>query len=128
MFGSAAAQRDCTEDTSVVCGGPHVTPLDYDYLRRCLKERSGLVLSADKQYLVESRLLPVARAAGFAGLGDLVRALMIGNADALMTAVVEAMMTHESFFFRDKTPFEHFRSIIMPALIAARKSTRTIRI
>jgi chemotaxis protein methyltransferase CheR len=72
--------------------------------------------------------LPVARAAGFASLGDLVRALMIGNADALMTAVVEAMMTHESFFFRDKTPFEHFRSIIMPALIAARKSTRTIRI
>jgi chemotaxis protein methyltransferase CheR len=40
-----------------------VTPLDYDYLRRCLKDRSGLVLSADKQYLVESRLLPVARKA-----------------------------------------------------------------
>jgi hypothetical protein len=33
-----------------------VTPLDYDFLRKCLKERSGLVLSADKQYLVESRL------------------------------------------------------------------------
>jgi chemotaxis protein methyltransferase CheR len=105
-----------------------MTPLDYDYLRKCLKERSGLVLSADKQYLVESRLLPVARAAGFAGLGDLVRALMLGNADALMTAVVEAMMTHESFFFRDKIPFEHFRSTIMPALIAARKNLRTIRI
>jgi chemotaxis protein methyltransferase CheR len=105
-----------------------MTPLDYDYLRKCLKERSGLVLSADKQYLVESRLLPVARAAGFAGLGDLVRALMLGNADALMTAVVEAMMTHESFFFRDKVPFDHFRSTIMPALIAARQNLRTIRI
>ena len=43
---------------------PVVTPLDYDYLRKLLKERSGLVLSADKQYLVESRLLPVARKAG----------------------------------------------------------------
>ena len=41
-----------------------MTPLDYDYLRKLLKERSGLVLSADKQYLVESRLLPVARKAG----------------------------------------------------------------
>ena len=40
-----------------------MTPLDYDYLRRLLKERSGLVLAADKQYLVESRLLPVARRA-----------------------------------------------------------------
>jgi chemotaxis protein methyltransferase CheR len=105
-----------------------MTPLDYDYLRKRLKERSGLVLSADKQYLVESRLLPVARKAGFASISDLVHALMLGNADALMTAVVEAMMTHESFFFRDKIPFDHFRSTIMPSLIAARKSTRTIRI
>jgi chemotaxis protein methyltransferase CheR len=105
-----------------------MTPLDYDYLRKCLKERSGLVLAADKQYLVESRLLPVARSAGFANLGDLVRALMLGNAGALMTAVVEAMMTHESFFFRDKIPFDHFRQVVMPALIDARKNMRTIRI
>jgi chemotaxis protein methyltransferase CheR len=105
-----------------------VTPLDYDYLRRCLKERSGLVLSADKQYLVESRLLPVARKAGLTGLGDLVRALRHGHDDALMTAVIEAMMTNESFFFRDKVPFELFRATIMPALIAARRATRSIRI
>jgi chemotaxis protein methyltransferase CheR len=105
-----------------------VTPLDYNYLRRCLKERSGLVLSADKEYLVESRLLPVARKAGLANLGDLVRTLMLGNADALMTTVVEAMMTNESFFFRDKIPFDHFRSTVMPALLAARKNLRTIRI
>jgi chemotaxis protein methyltransferase CheR len=105
-----------------------VTPLDYNYLRRCLKERSGLVLSADKEYLVESRLLPVARKAGLANLGDLVRTLMLGNADALMTTVVEAMMTNESFFFRDKVPFDLFRSTVMPALLAARKTSRTIRI
>jgi chemotaxis protein methyltransferase CheR len=105
-----------------------MTPADFDYLRKCLKERSGLVLSADKQYLVESRLLPVARSAGFANLGELVRALMLGNANVLMTAVVEAMMTHESFFFRDKLPFDHFRQTVMPALIAARSNVRTIRI
>ncbi len=58
-----------------------MTPADYDYLRKCLKERSGLVLSADKQYLVESRLLPVARSAGLAGLAELVRALMLGDDD-----------------------------------------------
>jgi chemotaxis protein methyltransferase CheR len=105
-----------------------VTPLDYDFLRSALKQRSGLVLSADKQYLVESRLLPVARKAGLSSLSALVEALKPGRDNALMNAVVEAMATNESFFFRDKIPFEHFRSIIMPALLAARRASRTIRI
>jgi chemotaxis protein methyltransferase CheR len=105
-----------------------VTPLDYDYLRKLVKERSGLVLSADKQYLVESRLLPVARKSGLAGLSDLVRQLKGANAQALAVEVVEAMMTNESFFFRDKLPFEHFRDTIIPALLAARATQRRIRI
>ena len=105
-----------------------MTPLDYDFLRKCLKERSGLVLAADKQYLVESRLLPVARKAGLGTLRELVAALKRGSADALMTAVVEAMTTNESLFFRDKVPFEHFRSTVLPALKAARRASRTIRI
>jgi chemotaxis protein methyltransferase CheR len=105
-----------------------MTPLDYDFLRKALKARSGLVLSADKQYLVESRLLPIARKAGFANLGELVAALKRGDTDALMTKVVEAMTTNETFFFRDKTPFENFRSTVLPALLAARRGCRTIRI
>jgi chemotaxis protein methyltransferase CheR len=104
-----------------------VTPLDYDYLRKLLKERSGLVLSADKQYLVESRLAPVARKAGLPGLADLVLKLKGGN-ERLTVDVVEAMTTNESFFFRDKIPFEHFRDVIMPALTAARAKERRIRI
>jgi chemotaxis protein methyltransferase CheR len=105
-----------------------VTPVDYDYVRKLVKERSGLILSADKQYLVESRLLPVARRAGVAGLSELVQLLKGPNAQALIVEVVEAMMTNESFFFRDKLPFEHFRETIIPALIAARASQRRIRI
>ncbi len=105
-----------------------MTPQDYDFLRKCLKQRSGLVLSADKQYLVESRLLPVARKAGLATLGELVEALKRGGAETLMTAVVEAMMTNESLFFRDKIPFDQFRSIVLPALIATRSASRVIRI
>ena len=38
-----------------------MTPFDYEYLRKLLKDHSGLDLSADKQYLIESRLLPLAR-------------------------------------------------------------------
>ncbi len=105
-----------------------MTPLDYDFLRKCLKERSGLVLSADKQYLVESRLLPIARKAGLNGLGDLVALLRRSDTNALMTRVVEAMTTNETFFFRDKTPFENFRAAVLPALLAARRASRTIRI
>jgi chemotaxis protein methyltransferase CheR len=105
-----------------------VTPLEYDYLRKLLKERSGLMLSADKQYLVESRLLPVARKAGAAGLSQLVQRLNGPAAERLIVEVVEAMMTNESFFFRDKMPFEHFRQVIMPALLAARAARRRIRI
>jgi chemotaxis protein methyltransferase CheR len=105
-----------------------VTPLDYDYLRKLLKERSGLVLSADKQYLVESRLLPVARKAGAAGLSQLVEMLGGAGAERLIVEVVEAMMTNESFFFRDKLPFEQFGEVIMPALLAARAARRRIRI
>ena len=105
-----------------------MTPIDYDYVRKLVRERSGLVLSADKQYLVESRLLPVARKAGVAGLSELVALLKGSNAQALTVEVVEAMMTNESFFFRDKLPFEHFRDTIIPALIAARASQRRIRV
>ena len=105
-----------------------MTPLDYDYLRKLLKDRSGLTLSADKQYLVESRLLPVARKAGVEGLGGLVQKLKSSGAEPLIVQVVEAMTTNESFFFRDKIPFDHFRNAIMPALLASRASQRQIRI
>lgn len=105
-----------------------MTPLDYDFLRKLVKERSGLVLSADKQYLVESRLLPVARKAGLTGLSNLVQRLKGADAQALTVEVVEAMMTNESFFFRDKIPFDNFRDTIIPSLIAARAAQRRIRI
>jgi chemotaxis protein methyltransferase CheR len=105
-----------------------VTPADYDHLCKLLKVRSGLMLSAEKHYLVESRLLPVARKAGLANLSGLVARLRAPNAEALTVEVVEAMTTNESFFFRDKIPFEHFRDTIMPALLVARASSRRIRI
>jgi chemotaxis protein methyltransferase CheR len=81
-----------------------VTGLDYDFLCRFLREASGLVLSAERQYLVESRLLPLARRAGLCGLGELVQRLRSGNSRALEVQVIEAMMTNESFFFRTGFP------------------------
>jgi chemotaxis protein methyltransferase CheR len=106
-----------------------VTPHDYEYLRKLLKERSGLDLSTDKQYLVESRLIPLARRAGLGGLPELVLKLKSSSgADALTSDVVEAMTTNETFFFRDKIPFDHLRESILPQLIPARASRRSLRI
>jgi chemotaxis protein methyltransferase CheR len=104
-----------------------VTPADYDYLRKFLKERSGLDLSADKQYLVESRLMPLARKEGLPGIAELVQK-MKGSAEALVVEVVEAMTTNETFFFRDKIPFDHLKEVVLPALIRARAARRAIRI
>jgi chemotaxis protein methyltransferase CheR len=104
-----------------------VTPLDYEFLRKLLKERSGLDLSADKQYLVESRLIPLARKAGLPGLPELVQKLKNG-ADALTSDVVEAMTTNETFFFRDKVPFDHLKATIVPELLQARAARRSLRI
>src|SRR5262249_24002041 len=105
-----------------------VTPLEFDYLRRLLKERSGLVLSQDKQYLVESRLMPVARRAGLDSLSTLIHNLKRLDAEPLIVDVVEAMMTNETFFFRDRLPFDHMRDTIVPALIQARAVHKRIRI
>ena len=104
-----------------------MTPFDYEYLRKLLKERSGLDLSSDKQYLVESRLIPLARRGGLAGIAELVQKIKSG-ADALTSDVVEAMTTNETFFFRDKIPYDHLRETILPALLQARASRRSLRI
>ena len=104
-----------------------MTPLDYEYLRKLLKERSGLDLSADKQYLVESRLVPLARKAGLVGIPELVSKMKSG-AEALTTDVVEAMTTNETFFFRDKLPFDHLKDTMLPAVLQARAARRSLRI
>ena len=74
-----------------------MTPQDYEYLRKLLKARSGLVLSLEKHYLIESRLLPVARRNGLFNLTGLVARLRGPSAEPLIVEVVEAMTTNESF-------------------------------
>jgi chemotaxis protein methyltransferase CheR len=104
-----------------------VTPLDYEFLRKFLKERSGLDLSADKQYLIESRLMPLARRAGLPGIAEIVQKIKSGS-EPLISDVVEAMTTNETFFFRDKIPFENLRETILPMMLQARASRRALRI
>lgn len=105
-----------------------MTSGEYEYLCCFLKERSGLALLPQKQYLLESRLMPVVRRMGIADIGELVRRLRAPDAEPLRVAVTEAMTINESFFFRDKIPFERFTDTMLPALLAARTAQRRIRV
>ncbi len=105
-----------------------MTPQDYAYLSKLLNERSGLQLAGDKQYLIESRLLPVAKQNNCGSIGDLVAKLKTFAEEPLRQRVTEAMTINESFFFRDKTPFERFQDTVLPHLLKARAATRRIRI
>jgi chemotaxis protein methyltransferase CheR len=102
-------------------------PTDFDFVAAMVRERSGLVLSADKTYLVESRLAPIARRDGFPSIDELVTAIKVRRDGKLIDSVVDAMTTNETFFFRDKTPFDIFEQTILPELVA-RKRGGTIRV
>jgi len=101
---------------------------EFDFLCKLLKDRSGLVVTRDKAYLLESRLLPVARKHGLKSLDELaavVRARPIGD---LVREIVEAMTTNESFFFRDIKPFEQFKTFVLPSVMKVRAQRKQIRI
>ncbi len=100
---------------------------DFDFLAKLLKQRSGLMLTQDKVYLLESRLTPIARERGLAGLDELISKLRSSRDEGLMNDVTEAMTTNESFFFRDNTPFDLFRDHVLP-MLEKRRTNKKIRI
>ena len=105
-----------------------MTDLDFDFLRGFLKNRSGLAMTAEKRYLVESRLAPVCRRFNLTSLHDLVGLLKVGHNNAVERAVVEAMTTNETFFFRDRVPFDLFRDVLLPQAITRNQARRRLRV
>jgi chemotaxis protein methyltransferase CheR len=105
-----------------------VNPSDYEFISLFLQQTSGLALGTGKQYLVESRLIPLAMQLGLGDLEHLFRELRKGLDRQLATAVTEAMTTNETSFFRDKTPFDDLKATLLPALIKARSTVKKLRI
>ena len=101
---------------------------DFQFLSTLIKQSSGLVLTEDKSYLLESRLMPVARKRGLKGLDELVDTLRSHNEEALVQEVTEAMTTNESFFFRDIKPFDLFRDQVIPQLLKSCSDKRAFRV
>lgn len=101
---------------------------DFDYLAALLKERSGLIITPDKTYLLDARLMPIARANKLASLEQLIGEMRSTRSEPLIGACVDAMTTNETSFFRDRHPFEAMKKEILPALIQRRAAQKQLRI
>lgn len=101
---------------------------DFQLLSKLVFDRSGLVLTEEKVYLLESRLVPLARQRGMNTLEDLANELRRSNDEKLKEEITEAMTTNETFFFRDTKPFDIFKDTVLPRLLETRSSQKTLRI
>jgi chemotaxis protein methyltransferase CheR len=104
----------------------HIT--DFDLYADLLKKQSGLTLSSDKSYLIDSRLGPVAKAWGFDSLSNMTNALRGLPDPKLIKDIVEAMTTNETSFYRDTRPFEIFKNVVMPYMLKSRASSKRLKI
>ena len=101
---------------------------DFEYIRKVVRENAAIVLDHGKEYLVETRLGPVAQKEGLNGISGLVEKLKSGSGNSLLTKVIEAMTTNETSFFRDFHPFETLKKQVVPEIIKARESFRELNI
>jgi chemotaxis protein methyltransferase CheR len=100
----------------------------FDWVRRLVEQRAGNVLEDQKTYLVESRLTPIVAAAGLASVDELVSRLRTTHQPELERQCIEAMLTHETSFFRDSHYFEALASSFLPELIKRRHSSQHLTI
>lgn len=105
-----------------------MTPAEFTMISEMLKQRSGLILGEDKKYLLESRLRNCLKNNNLADMSALAAALKQPGSENLKSEVTEAMTINESFFFRDKMPFENFKEVMVPHMVDARAAKKQLRI
>ncbi len=101
---------------------------EFKLLQRILKERSGIEIGEDKMDLVEAKLRPLLKELAFPSPAHLTLALMKRENDSLRSRVAQSLAVLESYFFRDKTPFQYFADVMLPRLMERRAALRRIRI
>lgn len=105
-----------------------IAAAEFDYLRHFLRSGAAIILDSDKQYLAESRLLPLLNSEGFSTVEDMLRQMRSRPTGTLHKKVLDAMTNNETWFFRDAAPFENLRNTVLPELIQARFSERRLRV
>src|SRR5271156_626485 len=107
---------------------PSLSRNNYAFLQAYILSESGIVLDDDKQYLVESRLLPILREENVLSLDSLCQQLAAKTSPTLSKQVVEEMTTNETLFFRDPLMFEALRTHVLPSLSDRARGRRKARI
>jgi chemotaxis protein methyltransferase CheR len=101
---------------------------DFEYIRHLVRDRSALILDSGKEYLVESRLNPVAQQHGLPSVQGLIARLRRAPFGELHRKVVESMTNNETTFFRDARVFAMLKNALVPELIARKAAERSINI
>lgn len=102
--------------------------INFNYIQKLVHERSAIVIETGKEYLVESRLTPLALREGFCSIEEMVSRLRLQPYSDLHRKVVEAMTINETSFFRDGYPFETLKKKILPELFMKREAERKLNI
>jgi len=95
---------------------------------RMLEENVGISLDASKEYLLPSRLEPLARGYGFSGVAPFLESLLITPVSSNHWMAFEAMTTNETMFFRDGFPFEIMKKLVLPEIIQRKSASKELNI
>jgi chemotaxis protein methyltransferase CheR len=101
---------------------------DFEFICQLVYQHSAVVLHAEKSYLADLYLQPIAESAGFGSISDLVGYLQTQPFSNLHSQVIESLVTNETSFFRDHHPFEALKKFILPELIKKRTIERSLNI
>lgn len=101
---------------------------DFEYIAQLVKNEAGITLDKGKEYLVQSRVEPVARSLGFADICAFVIHLRKADDGVRRRQVVESLTTHETSFYRDQEPFEALRTKVIPELIEKQRAQKELTI
>ena len=101
---------------------------EFAFVSDLVRRESAIVLGPGKEYLVESRLLPLARRTGAGSVSEYVSAARRQPTPAIHRGIVEALTTNETSWFRDVEPFSAVTESVLPELVASRTGSQTLRI
>ncbi len=104
-----------------------MTPEDFTYLSDLLREQTGVSLSEDKSFILESKLMTVIRTFNLNDISDLVSLLKQGDTE-IMDAFTEALAVNETTFFRDIVAFKHLEEMAFPFFLKNKTEGETLRI
>jgi chemotaxis protein methyltransferase CheR len=105
-----------------------LTAQEFAFISGLVRRDAAIVLEAGKEYLVEARLLPLARQSGLPSVSEFVNRAQQRPEPEIHAKIVDALTTNETSFFRDGEPFKQLVDTVLPDMLARRAAARTIKV